>query len=133
MEKRKNRTLMRAFQCMAVMLMVITGLLMSNSSVRASEGRYYASIGSLTQTELATNTATITWELDYESSRNTIKTAGYNIYIGEDYQNCTFAGKVNATSYRFTGLADGKQYYVKVEPYGEDGTVGNYSRGTFCC
>lgn len=127
-----KKTLLKTRQLWAVMLMLLTGILIlgKSASVQAADSYYYASVDSLTQTEWATNAATVTWQLAYESSSNTMKTAGYNIYLGEDYQNYTLVGKSTTTSYRLTGLADGREYYVRVEPYGEDGTVGNYSRVT---
>lgn len=125
-----KKTLLKTGQLLAAVLMLLTGILMIGKPVQAAGDRYYASVGPVTQTEWATNAATVTWKLDYESSNNTMKTAGYYVYLGENYQDYTLVGKTSATSYRLTGLTDGKEYYVRVEPYGEDGTAGNYSRAT---
>lgn len=128
-----KKTLLKTGRLLAVMLMLLAGILTlgKSSPAQAADSRYYAaSVSSLTQTEWATNAATVTWQLGYESSINTMKTAGYNIYLGEDYQNYTLVGKSTTTSYRLTGLADGKEYSVRIEPYGEDGSVGSYQRIT---
>lgn len=111
---------------LAILLLLAGVLLIGKTSAKAAESRYYASISNLVQEEWGTNTAGITWKLEYEGSSNTVKTAGYNIYLGTDYSNVALVGTSSSTSYRFTGLEAGKKYYVKVVPCGEDGSEGSY-------
>ncbi len=77
------------------------------------------------QTQYGTDNAVISWKLSYISSSNTTETAGYNIYLGEDYGSTKLFAKTPNTFYKITGLEDGKKYYVKVEPYAADGSIGS--------
>lgn len=106
-------------------LMFLTGTLVIASGAQAADSRYYVSIEAPAQTVYGTDNAIISWKLSYVSSSNTTLTAGYNIYLGEDYGSTKLFAKTPNTSYKITGLEDGKKYYVKVEPYAADGSIGS--------
>ena len=106
-------------------LMFLTGTLVITSGARAADSRYYVSMEAPAQTQYGTDNAVISWKLSYISSSNTTETAGYNIYLGEDYGSTKLFAKTPNTFYKITGLEDGKKYYVKVEPYAADGSIGS--------
>lgn len=106
-------------------LMFLTGTLVITSGAQAADSRYYVSMEAPAQTQYGTNNAVISWKLSYISSSNTTETAGYNIYLGEDYGSTKLFAKTPNTFYKITGLEDGKKYYVKVEPYAADGSIGS--------
>ena len=106
-------------------LMFLTGTLVITSGAQAADSRYYVSMEAPAQTQYGTDNAVISWKLSYISSSNTTETAGYNIYLGEDYGSTKLFAKTPNTFYKITGLEDGKKYYVKVEPYAADGSIGS--------
>ncbi len=106
-------------------LMFLTGTLVITSGAQAADSRYYVSMEAPAQTQYGTDNAVISWKLSYISSSNTTETAGYNIYMGEDYGSTKLFAKTPNTFYKITGLEDGKKYYVKVEPYAADGSIGS--------
>ena len=106
-------------------LMFLTGSLVITSGAQAADSRYYVSMEAPAQTQYGTDNAVISWKLSYISSSNTTETAGYNIYLGEDYGSTKLFAKTPNTFYKITGLEDGKKYYVKVEPYAADGSIGS--------
>ena len=106
-------------------LMFLTGTLVITSGAQAADSRYYVSMEAPAQTQYGTDNAVISWKLSYISSSNTTDTAGYNIYLGEDYGSTKLFAKTPNTFYKITGLEDGKKYYVKVEPYAADGSIGS--------
>ena len=106
-------------------LMFLTGTLVITSGAQAADSRYYVSMEAPAQTQYGTDNAVISWKLSYISSSNTTETAGYNIYLGEDYGSTKLFAKTPNTFYKITGLEDGKTYYVKVEPYAADGSIGS--------
>ena len=106
-------------------LMFLTGTLVITSGAQAADSRYYVSMEAPAQTQYGTDNAVISWKLSYISSSNTTETAGYNIYLGEDYGSTKLFAKTPNTFYKITGLEDGKKYYVKVEPYAADGPIGS--------
>lgn len=106
-------------------LMFLTGTLVITSGAQAADSRYYVSMEAPAQTQYGTYNAVISWKLSYISSSNTTETAGYNIYLGEDYGSTKLFAKTPNTFYKITGLEDGKKYYVKVEPYAADGSIGS--------
>ena len=106
-------------------LMFLTGTLVITSGAQAADSRYYVSMEAPAQTQYGTDNAVISWKLSYISSSNTTETAGYNIYLGEDYGSTKLFAKTPNTFYKLTGLEDGKKYYVKVEPYAADGSIGS--------
>ncbi len=106
-------------------LMFLTGTLVITSGAQAADSRYYVSMEAPAQTQYGTDNAVISWKLSYISSSNTTETAGYNIYLGEDYGSTKLFAKTPNTFYKITGLEDGKKYYVKVEPYAADGSSGS--------
>lgn len=106
-------------------LMFLTGTLVITSGAQAADSRYYVSMETPAQTQYGTDNAVISWKLSYISSSNTTETAGYNIYLGEDYGSTKLFAKTPNTFYKITGLEDGKKYYVKVEPYAADGSIGS--------
>ena len=106
-------------------LMFLTGTLVITSGAQAADSRYYVSMEAPAQTQYGTDNAVISWKLSYISSSNTTHTAGYNIYLGEDYGSTKLFAKTPNTFYKITGLEDGKKYYVKVEPYAADGSIGS--------
>lgn len=105
--------------------MFLTGTLVITSGAQAADSRYYVSMEAPAQTQYGTDNAVISWKLSYISSSNTTETAGYNIYLGEDYGSTKLFAKTPNTFYKITGLEDGKKYYVKVEPYAADGSIGS--------
>ena len=106
-------------------LMFLTGTLVITSGAQAADSRYYVSMEAPAQTQYGTDNAVLSWKLSYISSSNTTETAGYNIYLGEDYGSTKLFAKTPNTFYKITGLEDGKKYYVKVEPYAADGSIGS--------
>ncbi len=106
-------------------LMFLTGTLVITSGAQAADSRYYVSMEAPAQTQYGTDNAVISWKLSYISSSNTTETTGYNIYLGEDYGSTKLFAKTPNTFYKITGLEDGKKYYVKVEPYAADGSIGS--------
>lgn len=106
-------------------LMFLTGTLVITSGAQAADSRYYVSMETPAQTQYGTDNAVISWKLSYISSSNTTETTGYNIYLGEDYGSTKLFAKTPNTFYKITGLEDGKKYYVKVEPYAADGSIGS--------
>ena len=106
-------------------LMFLTGTLVITSGAQAADSRYYVSMEAPAQTQYGTDNAVISWKLSYISSSNTTETAGYNIYLGEDYGSTKLFAKTPNTFYKITGLEDGKKYYVKIEPYAADGSIGS--------
>ena len=101
-------------------LMFLTGTLVITSGAQAADSRYYVSMEAPAQTQYGTDNAVISWKLSYISSSNTTETAGYNIYLGEDYGSTKLFAKTPNTFYKITG-----KYYVKVEPYAADGSIGS--------
>ena len=106
-------------------LMFLTGTLVITSGAQAADSRYYVSMEDPAQTKFGKQNAVISCKLSYISSSNTTHTAGYNIYLGEDYGSTKLFAKTPNTFYKITGLEDGKKYYVKVEPYAADGSIGS--------
>lgn len=110
-------------------LVILAGIFWGMSqpvAVEAAEERYYVSLDKLVQNSYGTNGATISWNLSYVSSSNTVRTKGYHIYLGANYNEYKLVGSTADTRYTFSGLADGKNYYVKVVPYAENGMEAEY-------
>ena len=111
--------------------LALTVFLMPGRGLESRAASYYwATVSKPIQTEYATDSASMSWALDYEAAYSATKTAGYNIYLGTSYGAVTLIGKTAGTSYRFTGLEDGTKYYVKVEPYDVYGNTGGWNTST---
>ncbi len=113
-----KNNLKRISRFMFATMLLLAGVIFSSNTLKAEASYYYPYITNLTQSGYETNAVTISWEM--EEDRDEV-TAGYHIYVGETYSDSKLVGNATTTSYRITGLEDGKSYYVKVQPYSTEG------------
>lgn len=114
---------------MAVIIFLLTVLFIPQTVINARAGDYWATVSEPIQSGYATNSAQITWTLDYEADISETKTAGYNVYLGKSYDSMRLQGKTAVTAWQFSNLEDGVHYYVRIEPYDVYGNTGGSSSG----
>ena len=115
---------------MAAVVFLLAVFFMPKCGMNVHAAVYWATVSEPVQTGYATNSAQITWALDYEADFSETKTAGYNVYLGRSSDSMRFQGKTAASAWQFTNLEDGVKYYVRIEPYDVYGNTGGSSRGT---